>query len=371
MKCEISCFQNLRFQTRYTSCAATPWKFALFASSSSSGDDGGDGGAVSAALLAGAAATVNSVSASYNVTVAAQFSPFAATAAAATAETATATKVTAAGAGAAGPGAEEVEAAMKSAVADAFGTGLEDVDILARKYMAFASLALLGVSVAGLPAGFQARVARTVAGELGLNATAVRVGAPFALQGAGRHRHLRRRSTLQMTSSVGAAMTMVLDMASSGALSEKATALTRMFGPETVSTTQSAESKAAARAFLAKLDAASADASADASTADASGLSGSDVNADTSIGLLANPVGALDIQVRVSKRFDPADDNPGDPGAGAEQATAEQQATRAQKLVSQYHSTLSQSLTAQLSDISVGLVYTLNAVNPQLDSAWI
>jgi hypothetical protein len=105
----------------------------LFASSSSSGGGGGGGddGDVSAALLAAAAATVNGVSASYNVTVAAQFSPF--TAAAATAAT------TAAATGA-GPGAEEVEAAMKSAVADAFATGLEDVDILARKYMAFASL---------------------------------------------------------------------------------------------------------------------------------------------------------------------------------------------------------------------------------------
>jgi hypothetical protein len=99
----------------------------LFASSSSSSGGGGGG------HDDGDAATVNSVSASYNVTVAAQFSPFAA--AAATAAT-TATTATAA----AGPGAEEVEAAMKSAVADAFATGLEDVDILARKYMAYASL---------------------------------------------------------------------------------------------------------------------------------------------------------------------------------------------------------------------------------------
>jgi hypothetical protein len=78
--------------------------------------------------------------------------------------------------------------------------------------------------------------------------------------------------------------------ATAGALSEKATALTRMLGPETVSTTHSAESKASARAFLAKLDAADA---ADASGATAGVLSGSDVNADTSIGLLANPVVGL------------------------------------------------------------------------------
>ena len=133
----------------------------------------------------------------------------------------------------------------------------------------------------------QDRVARAVAGELGMAATDVQVDEPFALQdGLRRRRHLRQ-SALQTESAppgpgstdligstgaaatssegeeaaataaavVGGVLMMVLDMNSASALSEKAEALTRIFGPETVSTSPSAESKAAARAFLAKLDA--------------------------------------------------------------------------------------------------------------------
>ena len=111
--------------------ATLSYFLALFTSS------GGDDASVTTAAGGGSI-----VAASYNVTIAAQFSPFAA-AAAETMETE--------------PEAARVEDAMKAAVAEAFDTRLDNVDIFERRYMAFASLALLGVSDADLPLNFKAR----------------------------------------------------------------------------------------------------------------------------------------------------------------------------------------------------------------------
>jgi hypothetical protein len=210
------------------------------------GDDGGESSLQIAA----------ETSAAYDVSFAAQFSPFADSTDTAAGEQAVAL----------------VEAAMMLAAAEAFGSPVGDIEILSREYLVMASIALFGVSLDGLPGGFSTSFAETVVEELQLEPDAVSAEEPVAIA-------RRRRVMLQAPApggsdamggpavGAGVAMTVVLRLDSAGAVIVKARALEAMLV---------ASSDAAAR-ILAKLG----------------------VSPGATIGLRAEPVGALNITARV------------------------------------------------------------------------
>ena len=235
-------------------------------------------------------------SAAYTISFAAQFSPFADTAD----KTAGAEAVAC------------VEAAMLLAAAEAFGSPVGDIEILSREFLVMASIALFGVALDGLPSGFSASFAEPVAEELWLEPDAVSADEPLAIT-------RRRRVMLQAPApggsdaaggpaaaagaGAGVAMTVVLQLDSAGAVIVKARALQAML---------IASSDAAAR-ILAKLS----------------------VSPGASIGLRAEPVGALNITARVLAKKTNNIDN-----------------SDTMKQSSTFQTNLGQSLTVSLEELS-------------------